>query len=163
MFAATCLCFLLLDVKQVCTAGCLSFYPMAQCVVHALKGLACRARVTPASSPVLHAHADVTKSIQYFSMGPKLNYVCTCCVQISGCINVSANGVVDSLRTLPRIQQLSLARLPLTSLTPTHLLEATASLWLETLDLTNCVQLDAGWFVFFVSFAYTGMHFNAAG
>ncbi len=25
------------------TAGCLSFHPMAQCVVHALKGLACRA------------------------------------------------------------------------------------------------------------------------
>ena len=34
------------------TAGCLSFHPMAQCVVHALKGLARRARVTPASSPV---------------------------------------------------------------------------------------------------------------
>ena len=28
------------------TAGCLSFGPMAQCVVHALKGLACRARVS---------------------------------------------------------------------------------------------------------------------
>ena len=38
--------------QQVCrtTVGYLSFGPMAQCVVHALKGLACRARVTPASS-----------------------------------------------------------------------------------------------------------------
>ena len=31
-----------------------SFRPMAQCVVHALKGLACRARATPASSPASH-------------------------------------------------------------------------------------------------------------
>ncbi len=37
-----------------CTTGYLSFGPMAQCVVHALKGLACRARVTPASSPASH-------------------------------------------------------------------------------------------------------------
>ncbi len=37
-----------------CTAGCLYFHPMAQCVVHTLKGLACRARVTPASSPASH-------------------------------------------------------------------------------------------------------------
>ena len=36
------------------TAGYLSFGPMAQCVVHALKGLACRARVTPAGSPASH-------------------------------------------------------------------------------------------------------------
>ncbi len=36
------------------TTGCLSFHPMAQCVVHALKGLACRARVTQASSPASH-------------------------------------------------------------------------------------------------------------
>ena len=36
------------------TAGSLSFGPMAQCVVHALKGLACSARVTPASSPASH-------------------------------------------------------------------------------------------------------------
>jgi hypothetical protein len=34
--------------------GRLSFHLMAQCVVHALKGLACRARVTTASSPALH-------------------------------------------------------------------------------------------------------------
>jgi hypothetical protein len=34
--------------------GYLSFHPMAQCGVHALKGLACRARVTPASSPASH-------------------------------------------------------------------------------------------------------------
>ena len=33
------------------TAGYLRFGPMAQCVVHALKGAACRSRVTPASSP----------------------------------------------------------------------------------------------------------------
>ncbi len=37
------------------TAGHLSFHPMAQCVVHALEGLACRA-------PVLLAHAEVTKT-----------------------------------------------------------------------------------------------------
>ena len=35
------------------TAGHLSFHPMAQCVVHALKGLACRA-------PVLLSHDEVT-------------------------------------------------------------------------------------------------------
>ena len=58
------------------TAGCLSFHPMAQFVVQPLKGLACSARITPASSPALHckqcsaltspapgllAHAEVTK------------------------------------------------------------------------------------------------------
>ncbi len=32
----------------------LSFRPMAQCVMHALKGLACRARVTPATLPASH-------------------------------------------------------------------------------------------------------------
>ncbi len=48
---------------QVCTAGYLSVHPMAQCVVHALNGLACRA-------PVLLAHAEVTKN----STGPKLRY-----------------------------------------------------------------------------------------
>jgi hypothetical protein len=32
----------------------ISFHPMAQCVVHALKGLACRARVPPASLPASH-------------------------------------------------------------------------------------------------------------
>jgi hypothetical protein len=36
------------------TVGYLRFGPMAQCVVHALKSLACRARVTPASSPASH-------------------------------------------------------------------------------------------------------------
>jgi hypothetical protein len=66
---------------QFCSRTLLShrvpkFHPMAQCVVHALKGLACRARVTPASSPAshcsaltspsLHAHAAVTKSIVFF-------------------------------------------------------------------------------------------------
>ena len=78
------------------TAGYLSFGPMAQCVVHALKGLACRAHVTPASSPASHckqcsaltspsphvrgcaspsrALAEVTENIIYFSMGPKLRY-----------------------------------------------------------------------------------------
>jgi hypothetical protein len=30
-------------------------YPLAQCSVHALKGLACHARVTPASSPASHS------------------------------------------------------------------------------------------------------------
>ncbi len=66
---------------------------MAQCAVHALKGLACRVRATPASSPAshckqrsvltspsLHARADVTKNIiffkwvQNFSMGPILRH-----------------------------------------------------------------------------------------
>ena len=62
--------------------------------MHALKGLACRKRVAPASSPAapassaqrsrrLHstlaaapgllAHAEVTTIIIYFSMGPKLS------------------------------------------------------------------------------------------
>ncbi len=36
------------------TARYLSFHPMAQCVAHAFKGLACRTRVTPASSPASH-------------------------------------------------------------------------------------------------------------
>ena len=36
------------------SAGYLRFGPMVQCVVHALKGLACRARVTPAISPASH-------------------------------------------------------------------------------------------------------------
>ena len=49
------------------TAGYLSFHPRAQYVVHALKGLACRA-------PGLLAHAEVTKNIIFFSMGPKLKY-----------------------------------------------------------------------------------------
>ena len=48
------------------TAGCLSFHPMAQCVVHALKGLACRALVTSASSaltsPALHARGCASPS-----------------------------------------------------------------------------------------------------
>ena len=45
--------------KAWLTAGYPSFGPMAQCVVHALKGLACRA-------PVLLAHAEVTKNINCF-------------------------------------------------------------------------------------------------
>ncbi len=68
------------------TTGCLSFHHMAQCAVHALKGLAFRARVTPASShashckqgsaltsaaPVLLAHADVTKNHNMFFNGSK--------------------------------------------------------------------------------------------
>ncbi len=44
------------------TVGYLSFGPMAQCVVHALKGLACRARVTTASSPALHARGCASPS-----------------------------------------------------------------------------------------------------
>ena len=40
---------------------------MAQCAVHALKGLACRA-------PVLLVHAEVTENIKYFSIGPKLRH-----------------------------------------------------------------------------------------
>ncbi len=91
---ACCMCLLALCF-QMGTAGCLSFHRMAQCVVHALKSLACRAPVTPASSPASHckqrsaltplrstraaapvllAHAEVTENIKYFSMGPKLRY-----------------------------------------------------------------------------------------
>ncbi len=75
----------------IATAGYLSFQPMIQCVMHALKGLACRARVTPASSPASHCkqysaltspslHAWLRQSFsrtlrsQFFSMGPKLRY-----------------------------------------------------------------------------------------
>jgi hypothetical protein len=71
------------------------FGPMAQCVVHALKGLACRARVTPASSPASHCkqcpalmspfspRARLRQSFlrtlrsqkhNIFSMGPKFRY-----------------------------------------------------------------------------------------
>ena len=39
---------------------------MAQCVVHALKGLACRVRAMLAAAPVLLAHAEVTKKHKYF-------------------------------------------------------------------------------------------------
>ena len=64
--------------QQHITAGYLSFHPMVQCVVHALKGLACRA-------PVLLALADVTKNIKYFSMGPKLRYLTTVFAVIIQC------------------------------------------------------------------------------
>ena len=61
-------------VPTTLTTGYLSFHLMAQCAVHALKGLAYRARVTLASSPASHckqcsaraaapvllAHAEVT-------------------------------------------------------------------------------------------------------
>ena len=72
-----------------CTARCLSFHPMAQCVVHALKGLACRARVTlslrqarlprtvnsaQCSRRLRSTHAEVTKNITLFSLGPKLRH-----------------------------------------------------------------------------------------
>ena len=38
------LCIVVTSQKQrsIGTVGCLSFHPKAQCVVHALKGLACR-------------------------------------------------------------------------------------------------------------------------
>ncbi len=65
--------FVLLCVGVACfgepfcdTAGYRSFYPTAQCVAHALIGLACH-------TPVLLAHAEVTKNI-IFLMGPKLRY-----------------------------------------------------------------------------------------
>ena len=85
--------------QQLGTTGCLSFHPIVQCVVHALKGLACRARVTPASSPAshceqcsaltspaLHARGCASPSrahrgnenIKYFSMGPKLRHPAVC-------------------------------------------------------------------------------------
>ncbi len=76
-------------------AGCLSFHPMAQCVVHAPKAwLAARVslrlarlprtassaqrsrrlRSTRAAAPGLLAHANVTEIIKHFSMGPKLRH-----------------------------------------------------------------------------------------
>ena len=60
-----CELYLLVPHRQ-CTAGCLSFHPMAQCVVHALKGLACRA----SPSRARRGH----KNIICFSMGPKLRH-----------------------------------------------------------------------------------------
>jgi hypothetical protein len=78
------------NTRQACTTGYLSFHPMAQCVVRAIKCLACRARVTQARSPASHCmqcsaltspslsslhargctkpsvHAKVTKNIIYF-------------------------------------------------------------------------------------------------
>ena len=74
--------------------GCLSVHPMSQCVVHALEGLACRVRVTPASSPASHCkqctlitfalrarlHQAFSGTLrsrkkQYvFAIGPKLRY-----------------------------------------------------------------------------------------
>ena len=45
---------IVLFVRASGIAVYLSFGPMAQCVVHALKDLARRARVTPASSPASH-------------------------------------------------------------------------------------------------------------
>ncbi len=44
------------------TAGYLSFHPMAQCAVHALKGLAYRACVTPASSPAAYCKQCSTRA-----------------------------------------------------------------------------------------------------
>ena len=63
--AARLFCFLLVrswSTYSKSTARYLSFRPMAQCVVHALKGLACRTRVTLGSAavPVFLAHTEVT-------------------------------------------------------------------------------------------------------
>ncbi len=63
---------------RVLTVEYLRFHSMVQCVKHALKGLACRARASsPASHrkqrsahaavPVLLAHAEVTRSIIFFN------------------------------------------------------------------------------------------------
>jgi hypothetical protein len=49
-------------VSQQYSTGYLSFGPMAQCVVHALKGLACRAHVTPPTSPAFHARGCASPS-----------------------------------------------------------------------------------------------------
>ena len=48
------------ETLKAITAGYLSFHPMARCVVHALKGLACRA-------PALLAHTEVTKNLIFFN------------------------------------------------------------------------------------------------
>ncbi len=50
---------------------------MAQCAVHVLKGLACRAAV-------LLAHAEVTENIVYCSMGPKLRSPMVCAAGTTG-------------------------------------------------------------------------------
>ncbi len=55
------------SLSLCCAAGYLSFHPMAQCVVHALKGLACRALG-------LLTHAEVTRYTICFSIGPKFWY-----------------------------------------------------------------------------------------
>ncbi len=76
------------STRILCTVRFLSFGHMAQCAVHALKSLACCARVTLASSPASHckqcscsrslrstraaapvllAHAEVTKMIYVFN------------------------------------------------------------------------------------------------
>ena len=57
-------CVLMVQLRECMTfscgnVGCVSFGPMAQCVVHALKGLACRA-------PDLLAHAEVRKTKKIF-------------------------------------------------------------------------------------------------
>ncbi len=54
-----------LPVGRATTTEYLSFGPMTQCVVHALKGLACHA-------PGLLAHDELTKNRILFSMGPNL-------------------------------------------------------------------------------------------
>ena len=54
-------CVLLFASKYCC---CLSFHPMAQCAVHALKGLACRARATPASSPASASSAQCSRRLR---------------------------------------------------------------------------------------------------
>ena len=69
---------------DIYTTGHLSFHHMAQCVVHALKGLACHARATPArlTPPSLHARSCASpsrackghKPVLFFSMGPKLRH-----------------------------------------------------------------------------------------
>jgi hypothetical protein len=64
--------------QQRATVGYQSFHLMAECVVHALKGLTCRA-------PGLLAHTEVKKIMHIFSMDPKLRYPT---VQV---LNVSAD------------------------------------------------------------------------
>ena len=101
--------------------ACLSFGPMAQCVVHALKDLACHARVTPASSPASHckqcsaltarrlrftravapvllAHDEVTENIKYFSMGPKLRHPAV--LQLHACDTADTHILVLALLSM---------------------------------------------------------------
>ncbi len=70
-----------------CTAGYLSFGPMAQCDVRALKGLACRA-------PVLLAYAEITKTLKN-QWVPQL-----CSLRYPQCGHVSAHAV-SYARSIP--------------------------------------------------------------
>jgi hypothetical protein len=76
-----------------CFAGYLSFHPMAQCVVHALKGLACRA-------PVLLTHAEVTEYTIFFQWVQNLGTRWWCTMLrwwLVACAGVAVRSCLDLL------------------------------------------------------------------